>query len=119
MEQPTPRIGIVSNMFVRQMEFHRAGDTELGHKHAFDHLTLLASGSLRITCEGEATDFKAPMMIFIRADQRHELTALEDGTIAYCIHGLRGDDKTDDLIDPAMVPAGPALRSLAQKVVIK
>ena len=101
------------------MDFQKAGDVELGHKHAFDHLTLLAKGSLRVTCEGEVTEFKAPMMIFIRAEQQHELAALEDGTVAYCVHGLRGDNKTDDLIDPAMLPSGPALRSLAQKVAMK
>jgi quercetin dioxygenase-like cupin family protein len=119
MSQPIPRLGIVSNMFVRQMEFQKAGDAELGHKHAFDHLTLLAKGSLRVTCDGEVTDFKAPMMIFIRADQQHELVALEDDTVAYCIHGLRGDNQTGDLIDPAMVPSGPALRELAKRVVSK
>lgn len=119
MAQPTPRIGIVSNLFVRQMEFKNAGDTELGHKHAFDHLTLLATGALRVTCDGEVSEFKAPQMIFIRADLQHELVALEDNTVAYCVHGLRGEDKTGDLIDPAMLPSGSALRELAKQVVVK
>lgn len=119
MAQPIPSIGVVSNVFVRQMEFASAGDVEQGHKHPYDHMTLLAKGALRVVVDGEASEFHAPMMIFIRAEKEHELTALEDGTVAYCVHGLRGDDKTDDLIDPAMVPRGPALRDLARQVVSK
>lgn len=116
MAQPIPRIGVVSNVFVRQMEFASAGDIEQGHKHPHDHLTLLAKGALRIVVDGQASEFTAPMMILIRADKEHELTALEDGTVAYCVHGLRGEDKSDDLIDPEMVPRGPALRQFLRQV---
>lgn len=88
------------------MHFKKAGDVEQGHTHDFDHLTLLASGSLKITIDGEITEFKAPHMIFIHKDKRHELVALEDNTVAYCIHALRGSNKTDDILDPAMIPKG-------------
>lgn len=116
MAQPIPRIGVVSNVFVRQMEFASAGDVEQGHRHPYDHFTLLAKGALRVVVDGQVSEFQAPMMILIRADKEHELTAIEDGTVAYCVHGLRGDDKSDDLIDPEMVPRGPALRELARQV---
>jgi quercetin dioxygenase-like cupin family protein len=105
-DTPHVQIGCVANLFSRQMHFKKAGDLEHGHTHPFDHLTLLASGSLRVTVNGKTTDFKAPHMIFIKAEHNHELVALEDNTVAYCIHALRKGNGVDDIIDPAFVPAG-------------
>lgn len=106
MSFPAHSISCVANLFAKQMHFAKAGDKEDGHKHEFDHLTLLASGSVRLTVEGKSTDFKAPHMIYIRADKNHEIVALEDNTVAYCIHALRDGNGVDDIIDPASVPAG-------------
>jgi quercetin dioxygenase-like cupin family protein len=105
-DTPHVQIGCVANLFSRQMHFKKAGDLEHGHTHPFDHLTLLASGSLRVTVNGKTTDFKAPHMIFIKAEYEHELVALEDNTVAYCIHALRKGNGVDDIIDPASIPAG-------------
>lgn len=88
------------------MVFAKAGDVEQGHSHTFDHLTLLAAGSLKVTVNGVATEFKAPHMIYIARDKEHELVALEDNTVAYCIHAMRANDGTGDILDPAMIPAG-------------
>lgn len=101
---PEVAIGVVSNIWSKQMCFLKAGSTEQGHSHLFDHLTLLAAGALRVTVEGVATEFKAPQMIFIKAGKEHELVALEDNTIAYCIHALR--DQNGEILDPSMVPDG-------------
>jgi quercetin dioxygenase-like cupin family protein len=97
------------------MHFQKAGDIERGHAHQFDHLTLLASGSVRVTVEGKTSDFTAPHMIYIHKDKHHELLALEDNTVAYCIHALR-DQVTSDIIDPNMVPEGVSVLSIAQTV---
>jgi quercetin dioxygenase-like cupin family protein len=105
-DQPHVQIGCVANLFSRQMHFKKAGDLEHGHTHPFDHLTLLASGSLRVTVNGKTTDFKAPHMIYIKAEHNHELVAIEDNTVAYCIHALRKGNGVEDIIDPASVPAG-------------
>jgi quercetin dioxygenase-like cupin family protein len=116
MAEPIPKIGVVSNIFVRQMTFAHAGDIEQGHKHQFDHLSLLASGSIRVRIGADVSEFAAPHMVLIRANQEHEVTALQDNTVMYCIHGLRANDGTDDLIDPAMVPKGPALAAAIKGV---
>ena len=105
MKHPEIMLGLVSNLWSRQMNFVNAGDIEYGHKHHFDHLTLLATGALRVNVEGQTTDYKAPFMIFISKDKHHELTALEDNTVAYCIHALR-DKNTGDIVDPSMYPDG-------------
>jgi quercetin dioxygenase-like cupin family protein len=105
MNTPSISIGCVANLFSRMMHFKKSGDIEHGHRHQFDHLTLLSSGSLRVTVEDKTTDFKAPNMIFIHKDKRHELVALEDNTVAYCIHALR-DINTGEILDPSMIPDG-------------
>ena len=115
-QAPDVRIGCVANLYSRMMHFAKAGDIEHGHTHQFDHLTLLASGSLRVTVEGKTTNFKAPHMIYIRADKNHELVALEDNTVAYCIHALRDGDGVNDIIDPESIPAGVSALSMAKPV---
>jgi hypothetical protein len=99
-------IGCVANLFSRQMHFEKAGDIEHGHTHSFDHLTLLANGKLKIIVDGKESIFVAPQMIYIKAEKMHELTALEDNTVAYCIHALRIGEDVDDIVDPSMVPEG-------------
>jgi quercetin dioxygenase-like cupin family protein len=105
MDVPVVALGLVKNLWSRQMHFLKAGDTEFGHTHQFDHLTLLAAGSILLTVDGVATTFKAPQMIYIKADKEHELKALEDNTVAYCIHALH-DKTTGDIISPDMIPDG-------------
>ena len=115
MSQPAVHLGCVANLFSRMMHFAKAGDIEMGHTHQFDHLTLLAKGKLKVTVEGTASEFTAPHMIYIHKDKRHELQALTDDTVAYCIHALRDKD-TGDILDPSMVPAGVDPLSVAQPV---
>ena len=52
----------------------------------------------------ESTDFKAPHHIFIKAGVVHELVALEDDTLAHCIHAMRDGSRVEDIVDPASVP---------------
>lgn len=117
MTSPVVSIGYVANLYSRQMHFVHAGDTEIGHTHQFDHLTLLAKGRLKVTVEGTATEFAAPQMIYIHADKFHALEALVDDTVAYCIHALRSKE-TGDILDPSMVPVGVNPLSLSQQVTV-
>ncbi len=112
---PEVKIGCVANLYSRMMHFQKAGDVEVGHTHQFDHLTLLAKGRLKVTVDGVDSVFTAPHMIYIRADKVHELKALTDNTVAYCIHALRTND--GDIIDPESVPAGVEIRSIAAPIV--
>lgn len=105
MSQPVVHIGCVANLFSRMMRFEKAGDTEIGHTHQFDHLTLLAKGKLKVTVDGVSSEFTAPHMIYIHKDKVHELEALTDETVAYCIHALRDKD-SGEILDPTMIPKG-------------
>lgn len=106
MSQPVVYIGCVANLFSRQMHFVKAGDVEIGHTHQFDHLTLLAKGKLKVSVDGVESVFVAPQMIYIKAHKVHELTALVDETVAYCIHALRDKNDPQTIIDPSMIPEG-------------
>lgn len=105
MAYPDTRISVAANLWLRQMYFPKAGDANEGHVHDFDHMTLLAHGSVRVHVDGKTTDFKAPHTIFIAKGKSHFVEALEDGTVAYCVHALR-DRETEEILDPSQIPAG-------------
>lgn len=115
MSEPVIKLGLVANLFSRMMHFKKAGDIELGHKHQFDHLTLLALGAVKVVVDGIATDFYAPHMIYINKDKNHEITALQDNTVAYCIHALRSDNLSNTILDPDSIPGTATRKDILNK----
>ena len=118
MTNPTVQIGCVKNVFVRQMHFVSAGDVEQGHAHTYDHMTLLAKGRLRVTVGENSVEYAAPTMIFIKANTQHQLTAITDQTVAYCVHALRDPDTQEIISDEMALQAGNLYR-YTQALVIK
>jgi quercetin dioxygenase-like cupin family protein len=106
MSYPDTKMTCVSNLWLRQMHFVKAGDRNEGHIHNFDHITLLTNGSVIVDVEGQTTEFTAPHMIYIAKGKRHFLIAKEDDTIAYCVHALRSGEREEDVLDPSIIPAG-------------
>jgi len=106
MTAPNTKISVVANTWVKQMQFAKAGDFNDGHTHIFDHQTLLGKGSVKVTVNGKVSEFTAPTIIFIRAGFEHQIEALEDDTICYCIHAIRDGERVEDIIDPADIPEG-------------
>lgn len=88
------QLGYFGNIWVRSHYFARAGDNNGGgHKHHFDHITLLVRGSVQVEVEGhEPRQFKAPTFIVIKKEHKHRFVALEDDTIYYCVFALRDVD---------------------------
>jgi len=103
-KQPEVKILAVSNVYCRLMEFKQANDFEIGHYHHYDHGTLLAKGKIKVEMFDKednllsTKEFTAPSFLFIKKDNIHKLTALEDGTVATCIHALRTID--EEIVDP-------------------
>ena len=108
MSTPDIKLLALSNVFCRAMNFKNKGDVEKGHKHLYDHATLVGSGSVRVNVYDDSSNviassvFKAPNMVYIRKDSVHEITALEDDTTCYCIHAIRTVDQ--EIVDPDCIP---------------
>jgi quercetin dioxygenase-like cupin family protein len=105
MASPKSKFTCIANLWIRQMVFEKAGDANDGHIHNYDHTTLLSYGSVKVNVEGKTTEFKAPQVIYIQKGKSHFIEALEDNTIAYCVHALRDKD-TEEILDAGQVPDG-------------
>ena len=77
-----------------------AGMVLVQHKHLYDHLSILASGSILIDVNGEQSVLLAPQVLTIKAGAHHGIKALED-TIWYCVHA-------SDVADDDAVIANPS-----------
>ena len=83
-------LGYFGNVWVRQNYLAKVGDAHPGHKHHFDHVSLLATGKVRVTVEGyPSKEFTAPTFIVIKKEHNHTFEALADGTLWYCVFALR------------------------------
>lgn len=86
-------------------EFELAdGEIITQHKHTFDHVTLLASGSVIVTLDGAPSLHHAPDYLFIKAEKHHQMQAFDGPALLYCTHIT---DCTDpDSIDHTLIMDG-------------
>ena len=89
-------ISLVNDVFIKSIHFTEKGWIARTHAHVYDHQTLLAAGMLRVTVEEEEHVYTAPHIIVVKAGKHHMLEALEDNTLAYCIHAIKGGTCVDD-----------------------
>ena len=86
---------ISGNIFIRPAFEHvDAGAVLKGHRHAFDHTTIVFSGAVHIkgTLPNGTVieqDFHAPAHCLILANVEHEITALADDTTLWCVYSHR------------------------------
>jgi hypothetical protein len=86
-------LGYVGNVWVRQNILEEAGQSNQGHKHKFDHVSLLTSGKVSVEVEGyEPKEFTAPTFIVIKKEHSHKFIALQDKTVWYCVFAMRDVD---------------------------
>lgn len=81
------------NIYIRKMKLP-LGYIVPGHEHVFDHTTIVFTGAVRVkavTKEGQVIerDFYAPDSFLVKADVRHELTAIQENTEAWCVYSHR------------------------------
>lgn len=100
-------LGYFGNIWVRQNNIEKAGESFPGHKHKFDHVTLLVKGSIEVEVEGHSPKrFNAPTFVIIRKDYKHKVTSLTDDVLYYCVFALRNldGDPIEDLINEKVDP---------------
>ena len=80
-----------------------AGQWLVSHAHQFDHLSILASGTVEVMVGDTRKVLVAPACLTIEANKHHGVRALTD-VVWYCIHATdcTSEDEVDDvLIAPA------------------
>lgn len=92
---------VSGNIFIRPNALLAKGHVIHGHKHTFDHTTIVFTGSVHAKKieEGGKTveqDFKAPAHFLIKAGVEHEITSLEDDTTYWCVFAHR--DSQGDVV---------------------
>ena len=102
---------VSGNNFFRPNPLARAGDKVHGHKHNFDHTTIVLTGAVRVRAvcpdgrviEGDfysreyqkahrdrfPADNPAPSHFLVVAEVEHEITALVDETEFWCVYAHR------------------------------
>lgn len=85
---------VSGNIFIRPMQFAKAGEKREGHTHNFDHTTVVFKGAVHVKAKlpnGTVIerDFAAPGHFLVKAEVEHEITALADDTEAWCVYSHR------------------------------
>lgn len=86
------------NIWVREVSLNK-GDMKDGHKHEFDHLHFLSQGRVRIRIHEDHGDkpllvkeYVAPAWIKVPKNHFHDVIALEDNTLGFCIQSVYSED---------------------------
>lgn len=106
-EQPYGvEIRMASDIFIKQMAIPKAGTIVPQHSHKYDHVSMLAWGSIRVWRDGvDRGVFHAPTGITIPAGCKHTFRSLEDNTVIYCIHNIRDAEEVEISAEHQIVEA--------------
>lgn len=74
-----------------------AGVIATQHVHKFDHLSVLASGTVVVDVEGVSTEYTGPACLLIEAGKLHSVRAITPA-VWFCIHA-------SDVVDPERIDA--------------
>lgn len=86
-------IKLTDDLFVKTATVADAGTIIPTHSHRWDHITLLAYGSMRVMADGDLLgDFTGPVGILIKAGVKHMFLTTSPGVVFACIHAVRGAD---------------------------
>jgi hypothetical protein len=111
----TQQMTLINNLLVKMFFYTEIGDVNPGggHKHTFDHITLLARGSLRLDTDAGQEIHIAPKLFVTKSGVQHKFTALEQNTVMCCVVPIRDGDGVDDVAHPEITEA-QALELLKQ-----
>lgn len=79
-----------AGVYAKQMHLP-AGHIAVSHKHAYDHLSILAAGVAIVATDRGRETYRAPACIEIKAGLNHAITAIEDVTW-FCVHATNETD---------------------------
>lgn len=89
-------------VYAKQLWLRDKGWKVAQHEHNFEHLSFLATGTVRVTVDGVDCVYTAPAGVKIAAGKVHEIEALTDNCLWLCIHAvpaeLAGSLNIDDVL---------------------
>lgn len=87
-----------SGVYAKQVSLKKGCFVEQ-HVHSYDHMSILASGVVRLITHPEEREIRAPAVIDIKAGMVHMIVAVED-SVWFCIHPTDCTDpeKVDEVI---------------------
>jgi hypothetical protein len=100
-------LGYFGNIWVRQHTIEKAGDHRPGHEHHFDHVTFIGRGKVLVEVDGyKPKEFEAPTFVTIKKDKKHQITALTDDVLYYCVFALRDEngEVLEEIVDGKFNP---------------
>jgi hypothetical protein len=74
-----------------------AGDVVVQHKHTYSHISILASGTVKLSDGEDNQVLTGPCALVIQKEKYHSIAALTDA-VWYCIHGCDGQNYSDDVV---------------------
>lgn len=82
------------NIFIRPKHLPEVGSDMEGHRHNFDHVTIVFTGAVRVEATGPeghvvVRDFAAPAHCLIKADWTHRIVATVADTWVWCVYAHR------------------------------
>jgi quercetin dioxygenase-like cupin family protein len=91
-------------VYAKQMHLPK-GHGAITHQHKYSHLSILAKGTVIVTCDGEQTTYTAPTCIEIKAGVNHGIYAIEDSDW-FCVHATEETDveKVDEVLIKECLP---------------
>ena len=95
----TANVKTYGNIWTRELSFNK-GESKAGHKHPFDHLHFLSAGSVKIRVYDQKDkdkiliekEYISPSWIKVPKEHFHDIVALEDNTLGYCIQAVRNEE---------------------------
>lgn len=94
---------IAGNIFVKLMVLAKAGDRIFGHVHTYDHITLIATGTVIMKQGAKETLIEAPQLVITPAGLKHEFVCILPALVC-CTHAIRDGADEHDVADVSITP---------------
>lgn len=94
-------LSIIGPIGVRKFELAEVCESNAGHQHNYDHVTIVVRGRIKViyryeqggqVVEGESREFGAGETVTIKANVHHTVKSLEANTLYLCVFSHRDFD---------------------------
>lgn len=90
----------------------KAGQTLIQHRHPYEHLSILASGTVDVIVDGHAKRYVGPTCLVIAAQKHHGVKAATNA-VWYCIHATTLDDPEEVDEEVRLEPSPLEIKNVA------